>query len=314
MFKNNLREETGCATFLALCLFTTVGCMSFHPGPLPGEPKDATFLKVAGTRTHYIDAPPKTEEPKGTVVLIHGFGASLTEWAQLIPVLNKEGWRVVALDLRGHGWSGRPNADYSIDAQAQLVLALLDELKIARFAVVGHSWGSAVALQIVNRAPARVTRVALYNGMFFNDQQPVVFQWARVPLVGEFIVWAFYHERADERMAFAFYDPEKHVTEDIVERLSEYIQRPGTLAMTLAGIQAIDYEALELVYPSIQQPVLLLWGREDEVTPFAYGERLANMLPNARLKVVPRCGHLPMVEVPTVTSTALVRFLGEGKP
>ena len=55
---------------------------------------------------------------------------------------------------------------------------------------------------------------------------------------------------------------------------------------------------LEARYREVKAPTLLLWGREDRVTPLRFGERLLSELPDARLEVFPRCGHLPMVEVP----------------
>ena len=83
------------------------------------------------------------------------------------------------------------------------------------------------------------------------------------------------------------------------------------MAAALAGIRAMDYRQLEVSYGNVPQPVLVIWGREDPVTALAWGERLVNELPNARLMVVPRCGHLPMLEAPGATSNALLRFLAE---
>ena len=191
---------------------------------------------------------------------------------------------------------------------------MADRLGLSRFALAGHSWGSAVALAVALEAPDRVTRLALFNGMFFEEQQPVLFSWARVPGLGELLYGVFYPERLDEKMAFAFYEPEPIVTEDVVERLEGLMERPGTLAAALAGVRAMDYSDLEARYRQVRQPVLLVWGREDEVTPLEWGERLVHALPEARLEVVPRCGHIPMVERPVAASRALTAFLAEGRP
>ena len=255
------------------------------------------------------------QPPRPAVVLIHGFGAALEEWAPVIPTLVEAGYRVVALDLRGHGWSDRPDGDYSIPGQSQLVLALADRLGLTTFDLVGHSWGSAVSLDVALRAPERVTRIALFNGMFFEAQQPVVFSWARVPGLGELVYGVFYPERMDEKMAFSFYDPDRHATEDLVERLDALMDRPGTLAASLAGVRAMDYAPLEARLRDVRQPVLLLWGREDEVTPLEWGERLLHALPRARLEVLPRCGHIPMLEARALSNGHLLAFLdGEAGP
>ena len=90
---------------LALGLFP--GCLAFHRGAMPGEPKDAQFAEVEGARIRYVDV---GQGP--AVVLIHGYASSLETWAALIPQLAKT-HRVLALDLKGFGWSDRPEGDYS---------------------------------------------------------------------------------------------------------------------------------------------------------------------------------------------------------
>jgi len=296
-------------TLLASAVATS-GCPAFYAHPLPDPPRDATFADLDGTHVRYLDTAAAPGAPeRGVVVLIHGFGASLNEWQGVIPALTAAGWRTIALDLRGHGWSSRPDGDYSLDGQAALVVALLDRLGVDRFALVGHSWGSAVALDVAVHVPARVGPIALYNGMFYAAQEPVVFAWARVPALGEIIYGTFYRERVDEKMAFAFYDPTAFISEDLIEKADAVFDRPGTAAAALATIRALDYAALAPHYRTLAQPVLLLWGREDEVTPIEWGERLQNELPDARLVVFPRCGHLPMIEAATPSTRELIDFL-----
>ena len=298
-----------------IIIILLTGCLSFHQGPIPGEPKNATFFQIDDTRVRYFDSASIFPQAKDfeTIVLIHGYASSLEEWSYLIPKLMKNNYRVVTMDLRGHGWTDRPDGDYSIESQAKLVIEVINKLSVDKFYIAGHSWGSAVSLKITMTIPERVKKIILYNGMYFNDQQPVVFEWSRVPILGEFIYSAFYLERQDEKMAFAFYDAEPHITEYIVERLELFTSRPGTLASLLAGIRAMDFEKLEPHYKDISQPVLLIWGREDQVTPIEYGERMLHKLPNSQLKIIPRCGHLPMVEAHSVTSNFVINFIKEDK-
>ncbi len=83
------------------------GCLHFHNGPMPGEPKDATYLQVEGTRVRYVDV---GEGP--AVVLLHGFASSIENWVTVMPQLVKN-HRIIAIDMRGFGWTDRPVADYS---------------------------------------------------------------------------------------------------------------------------------------------------------------------------------------------------------
>ncbi|MFO0761009.1 MAG: alpha/beta fold hydrolase, partial [Byssovorax sp.] len=115
----------------ALAAPLLAGCLSFHQGAMEGEPKTARFAQVEGARVRYVDVgkgPP--------VVLIHGFASSLETWDFLIPELSKT-HRVVAMDLKGFGWTDRPEGDYSPTAQAKIVLALMKDRGIEKADIVG---------------------------------------------------------------------------------------------------------------------------------------------------------------------------------
>jgi pimeloyl-ACP methyl ester carboxylesterase len=324
-----------CALFLLFPFFA--GCLSFHKGPMPGEPTNARFADVDGVRVRYMDtgepettaAEPKAKveangeqanEPKATpaasvqgkptVVLVHGFASALEAWAGVVPALTKT-HRVIALDLKGFGWTDRPEGDYSPEAQAKLVWHLLDQRGVKTSAIVAHSWGSSVALAASMQAPERVTRIALYDAWVYEEQLPTFFHWARANGVGEALFGLYYKERADERMALAFFD-KKYVTERLVESVDEALDRPGTLAAALAAVRGQDYSDAQRRYAKIDKPTLLMWGREDIVTPLRYGERLTRDLPQSKLVVYPRCGHFPMIEALAASNRDLVQFLNEG--
>ena len=280
------------------------GCLSFHAGPMPGEPKDATFASVDGARVRFVD---EGEGPP--VVLIHGFASALETWAAVAPELRRT-HRVIALDLKGFGWTDRPAGDYSPLAEARLVLDLLDQRGVQKAAVVAHSWGSSVALQMALIAPERIARLALYDAWVYEEQLPSFFLWSRADGVGEALFSMYYKERPDEKIAHAFFDP-KMVTERLADEVESALERPGTEAAALAAVRGQRYAEVQGRYATIQQPALLLWGREDEVTLLPFGERLARDLPRARLIVYPRCGHFPMLEAARASTADLDAFLRE---
>lgn len=274
---------------------------------MAGEPKDASYIEVEGARVRYID---KGEGPP--VVLVHGFASSLENWDAVIPVLVKK-HRVLAMDLKGFGWTDRPEGDYSPWAEAKIVRALMDRRGIDRAAVVGHSWGSSVVLALALGAPERITKIALYDAWVFEDQIPTFFRLARRQGVGELLFGIYYKERADDRLALAFYDP-TILNEKLAEDVERSLERPGTVAAALAATRGQQFAEVEKRYRTIQKPVLLLWGREDVVTTLDFGERLSKELPQARLVVYPKCGHFPMIEAASASTAELARFLDEGAP
>lgn len=291
------------AALVACLAASSSGCLSFHAGAMPGEPKDATFATVDGVRMRYVD---RGQGP--AVVLVHGFASSLETWTAVMPALQNRGFRVIAMDLKGFGWTDRPEGDYSPDAEAKLVYGLLDQRGVARFALVAHSWGASVALAAALQHPDRVSRLALYDAWVYEDQLPTFFHWARQDGVGEAMFSLWYSERSDEKIAQAFYDPTL-VSEKLVEDVERALDRPGAVASALAAVRGQHFLGMEPKYKTIKQPAMLMWGREDVVTTLRFGERLVHDLPNAKLAVYPQCGHFPMIEAQSASTADLVAFL-----
>jgi pimeloyl-ACP methyl ester carboxylesterase len=307
------------ALVFLLLASVNMGCLSFHKGPMPGEPKGARFADIDGVRVRYVDtadvAPQQLAEEesvapqheKPTVVLVHGFASAIEAWATVSPALTAT-HRVIALDLKGFGWTDRPEGDYSPDAQARMLLKLLEQRGVTKTAIVAHSWGSSVALAATLAAPERITKVALYDAWVYEDQLPPFFHWARADGVGEALFGLWYKERADERIALAFYD-KTIVNERFVEDVNAALDRPGTVAAALAAVRGQRFHEVEHKYKTIDKPTLLLWGREDQVTPVRFGERLSRDLPNAKMVTYARCGHFPMIEARAASNNDLVSFL-----
>ena len=289
---------------LVLLLVLPAACLSFHQGPMPGEPKDATWLTVQGARVRYVDV------GKGpAVVLLHGFASSLETWSGLLPELARD-HRVIAMDLKGFGWTDRPAGDYSPEAQARLVRAVLDARGVERAAVVAHSWGSSVALALALMEPERTTRIVLYDAWVYDDQLPPFFRWSMVPGIGEALFALYYKERPDDRLALGFRD-RRAVTQKLAEDVDRALDRPGTTAAALAAVRGEHFDRLERRYRDIHQSVLLLWGSEDGVALPQYAERLQHELPSARTEWFPQCGHFPMLEAPAQSQAAVRAFLKE---
>jgi len=277
----------------------------FQAGPALQEPGDATFATVDGTKIRYVDlgAGP-------AVVLLHGFASSLEVWSQLVPQLARE-HRAVALDLKGFGLSDRGGGDYSPRAQAKLVWSLLDHLQIDRAAVVGHSWGAAVALAMALAAPARTTRIAVYDGWVYEEQLSWLFRWARADWIGESLL-GFYDERCVRaQLALAFHDP-SYVTPERVKTVASRMASHAARIAALATMRAMRFAQQQTLYSTIRVPALVLWGLQDAIASPTFGERLAMDL-GAELVIFPRCGHFPMIEAAEASNAALQPFLRRPK-
>jgi len=300
--------SAGCrARFVPLAVALLVAsCASFHPAPLPGAPADATFVQVDGVHVHY-----RAQGQGPAVVLLHGYGGSMQHWASVAPRLALQ-HRVISIDLKGFGWTSRPDGDYSPAAEAQLVWHVLDRLGIEDVAIVGHSWGSSVAVAMALAQPNRTRRVALYSAYLYDDQVPSFFRWAQLPGIGEMLFGLFYKQRIEDRAPLAYYD-ERWVTQDRIDRVETELERPGTTAAALAVARGHHFRDLHHALRGFAKPMLLLWCSEDQVTPIRYGQRLVKEVANAELKTYARCGHFPMVEAYAPSTRDLVEFLGKDR-
>jgi pimeloyl-ACP methyl ester carboxylesterase len=283
------------------------GCPSFQRGPLNLWGTES-YVQLGKERVFVRD------RGQGSVLLlIHGYGSAHDSWAPILPTLERE-HRVLAVDLPGFGRSDKYAGDYSPAALADRMVQLLDQKGVREVHVVAHSWGSSIALSIALQHPSRVKSLTLIGAWVYEDQIPPFFVWARAPWIGEALFTLFYKERVDDRMALSFYDPEPFTHPAVIDTVRAALNRPGAVAAALAAARGQRYTALQERYRTVSQPALLIWGRQDRVSRLEFGQRLVGELRTAKLVVLDRCGHIPMLEQPNLTLGALREFLPRPAP
>jgi pimeloyl-ACP methyl ester carboxylesterase len=286
---------------LLWCSCALSACATFQTGPSEALPDNERMQVEGRGQLRVIERNPQAPE---TVLLVHGYGASSASWKPVIPLL-AERYRVIAVDLPGFGRSDRREGDYSPDALADVLADVLDQKRVARAHVIGHSWGSSVVLAFARRHRARVDKLVVMSAWIYDEQLFPLMRWARGP-GGSALYAMFYRQGIGERMYLNFYDPGR-LSQEVVDEVEHSMERPGALAAALAAARGMKFR--EEDYARIDAETLVLWGREDRVARLPFGERLARDLPHARLVVLPRCGHIPMWECSGETAIALRSFL-----
>lgn len=283
------------------------GCAGWQQEPLREAGKE--YLKVGKAELRYQDTgwPEVDETADVPLLFVHGFGSSLETWELVAPLLCQSR-RCVSLDLPGFGLSSKYEQPYDAPDMVSHVLGLMDRLDLDKVDVVAHSYGSSVALALATEHPQRVRRIVVSDGFAYADQMPWFFAWSRPPVLGELLFGLFYDQQLDWRIPLSFHN-RALVSHDMVLRAYEALRHPGTRAAALAVVRGLDLEAAEAHYGSLPHHVMVIWGREDTVTPLRYGERLAQHLPRASLTVVPFAGHFPMVEAPGMYAEQVSGFL-----
>jgi pimeloyl-ACP methyl ester carboxylesterase len=271
-----------------------------HAEQLP-HASHSRFASVEGARVHYqeagrVDAPP--------VVLIHGFCASTHVWREVFLPLAEGGFRVIVPDLLGYGFSDKPRTgEYTLREQARCIAGLLDELGIERATLVGSSYGGAVAATCALDFPARVSKLVLI-GAVTNDEpmrQPMA-RLATAPVVGDlitpFMVDSHRLTRWRQKKKILASGSPLLYDEERVRAHHRPLRSASAHRAVLRTLRNWSAAHIERDAHRITQPTLLIWGENDMEIPLRHGELLRRAMPDARLVVMRRCGHLPQEEYP----------------
>jgi len=273
-----------------------------------GTPFRASAIVVDGTRLRYIDA-----GAGPAVLLIHGFGASMYSWRYAIGPLAAAGYRVVAFDNRGFGFSDKPDSGYTNAAYAHVVVALLDSLRIPDAVLVGHSMGGEIAAEVALAHPERVRALALIDAAGTEVHWPLLLRAARWRVVGG-IASGLRGRAITARILRGVYaDPTKVTTQD-VDQYYAPVAEPDYGRALQGVLRQFRFDALRGQLSAIQVPTLLLWGTDDRLIPPSVGRRMAAELPRAAFVFVPRAGHAAPEEQPDAVNHLLLTFLKEGLP
>jgi pimeloyl-ACP methyl ester carboxylesterase len=269
------------------------------------------FVEIDGIRVHYQEAGDKADP---VLVLIHGFASSTLVWSKVFLSLAQAGFRVIAVDLLGFGYSGKPkNGEYTIAAQANLVVRLLERLGIKRAMFVGSSYGGAIAATCALDHPQCVEKLVLIGTV--NNNRPLGFTLMRLfssRVVGDVVSPLLIGSRRllRRRMKRVYDRHEWVLDERRVDARHFPLRASGTQRAIIRTVRSWDAERISRDAHLIRQPTLLLWGENDLEIPLADGERLHAAIPGSRFIVFLNCGHLPHEEYPEAFTNVVADFCG----
>lgn len=270
------------------------------------NPEINLSVPAAGIQTNYHDL--GKGEP---VLLIHGSGPGVSAWANWrlnMPELAKHA-RVIAPDMVGFGFTERPeNYTYSMQNWVEHAIGLLDALSLDQVAVVGNSFGGALALSMAIHHPERVKKLVLMGsvGVPFDLTDGLDKTWGYTPSL----------ENMRQLLDIFAYNREL-VTDELAELRYQASIRPGFQESFEKMFPAPRQQAVNAMcsettaIQAIQQDTLILHGREDKVIPVSCGFRLFELIKQAQLHVFGECGHWTQIEHATRFNKLVTDFLAE---
>ncbi|GIG90478.1 alpha/beta fold hydrolase [Plantactinospora endophytica] len=292
-------------------LATVVGLLLANAVAVARQAAGATgssVLALDGGDVHVQqDGPP--EAP--ALVLVHGLAGSTRWWDPLVPTL-AESYRVIRIDLLGHGRSAKPAGEgYGIPDQGRRVGAVLDRLGVRHAVVVGHSTGGSVATAAAEQRPELVTALALVNTGPRLDaliSEGPVGQLMPTPVVGH-LLWRL---RTDgllrQALSTGFGRPDHPIPQQLVD------DARGTTyhAFTTTSRAADDYleqRPLPDRLTALGKPLLVLFGVQDRRWRSSSAAEY-RAVPGATVELMSGVGHSPMIEDPARTAASLLAFAG----
>jgi pimeloyl-ACP methyl ester carboxylesterase len=226
--------------------------------------------------------------------------------------LAEAGFRVIAPDLLGYGYSGKPRqSDYTIVSQAKMVIGLLKQLGLARVCLIGSSYGGAIAATIALDHPELVEKLVLVGAV--TNNRPTRYLLMRLfgsPIIGDILSPLVVGSRRLLRLRMKrVYD--RHAWELDEKRVQARhlpLATRGTHRAIIRTVRRWDAERISRDAHLLVQPTLIVWGDQDREVPLADGERLQQEIANSRLFVFRECGHLPHEEYPAEFTELVAEF------
>jgi len=231
------------------------------------------------------------------LVLVHGLAGRSEDWFALIPLLIHSGYRIYALDLLGYGQSGRPDVDYSISFEENVVREFMDSQKLSQADIAGWSMGGWISLKFASDHPERVHKLILL------DSAGLKFDAVNAPLLRP-------RSEADLTKMMQVLTPHPPTIPGFYARdlLRDFAREDWIIDRALKSMYS-GKDLMDGKLDRVTMPVLLIWGKEDVLTPPSIGEQMHEAMPQSQFVVFDGCGHLAPVECSNVVGQSLVNFL-----
>lgn len=265
-------------------------------------PPEGRFVTIDGNRIHYVD------KGEGRPILfIHGLGAILQHFRH--PLFDRfgDGYRLIALDRAGSGYSTRVKGSTGrLPEQADLIAKFIDAVGLDRPLLVGHSLGGAVALRVALDHPEKISGLALIAPLTHHvAEPPPEFRNLKIRsavlrrLLSATVAVPMSVRRSPQTLAFVF-GPQQAPADYAIEGAALSMLRPSHFYATATDYAALDQDMprQETRYGEITLPTAILFGAEDRVLDYRmHGLQMEGKLAGLDLEVVEGVGHMPQYAV-----------------
>ncbi len=254
-----------------------------------------------------------------TLILLHGLYGFAESWAKNISSLARH-HRVYVLDFVGFGHSDKPIAPYSVPYLTQFIREFMAIQGIKQATIVGNSMGGGVALQFALNFPNQIDGLVLVDSAGLGREVAMSLRLAFMPLLGRYITNV--SRRGSTQISRQIVFKSELATNEWIQLALEMYSLPGaqrsllTTGRSMFNMQGQKNEFINPILSSLSRinaPTLIIWGKQDRIIPVSHAFATIRKMPNARLHIINRCGHIPQFECPTEFNDVVLEFLEEGR-
>lgn len=253
------------------------------------------------------------------VILLHGFGASLHSWDDFVKFFPENEYTIYLIDLKGFGFSSKPvNSDYSIEENSIIIIRFLEENKLEKVILTGHSYGGGIALltqiKVMDESKSNlISKLILLNTAAYKSEIPFFVRLQMVPWLSYLSMTLLTRKFIAKCMLKKIFFDRSKINREMIERYaySSYTDSGVKRSFSEAAKQIIpqNYDSLIARYSEINIPVLLIWGENDTFLSTKIARDLHQAIPESQLEIIPSCGHMPHEEWPRKTYDVIKAFV-----
>lgn len=241
------------------------------------------------------------------LALIHGIGANLNTWDDLVPYLESH-FTVLRFDLPGFGESSKPiNLSYNLDTQCERIIKLLKALGFKNCYLCGSSMGGALSLWLAKLHPNNFKKVIALAPATNKKLLPLN---PKKLLISSRLTSLAINEQTMRFILNRVVHNQNLINPIYIEKyLRHFADQPESIKTFIGATEVISDPRLPSELSTLKSPVLIYWGEHDKMVPYKYIEELANTLPHSQIIVDPSSGHHSMEDHPKAVFNAIKVFL-----
>lgn len=274
---------------------------------------DEHWIEVGNLTWFYRESAPLGKTPRSPVVLLHGIPAQSYGWREILPALANQGFRAIAPDWIGFGFSAQPDRRdfaYTPEAFLQALEGFLNAMELERFSLVVQGFVGSVGLQYALRHPEQIDRVAILNTPLTTAAKlPWKIRQLGLPLIGDMMTQdpLLVDRTLEGGGGYRVEDADLDIYRRPFLRSSD---AGRALLATIQNLQLNQITAeIEAGFRQWQHPTLIAWGDRDPWLPLKTAQTVAGSLPNAEWVVLEEVGHYPQEDWHEKVSEVLLPFL-----